>query len=269
MRSALRAHWPVSRIEAAGLGTFMLSACVFGTLLGHPRSPVVVAVGRPFLLRALMGIAMGLTALGLVRSPWGQRSGAHFNPALTLAFYRLGKIAPRDAAFYALAQSAGAVAGVVLAAAVLRGTLADPAVRYVVTAGAYGPGAAFAGETAVSFAVMGTILVLSNVPGLHRFTAAAVACLIALFITVEAPLSGMSMNPARSLASALPAGVADGLWVYFVAPPLGMLAAAELYVRRGSVRDVLCAKLDHDNAARCIFRCAYPTDAALAAASRS
>jgi aquaporin Z len=268
MRAALREHWPEYLIEAGGLGTFMLSACLFGTLLGHPASPVVAAVRRPAALRALMGIAMGLTALALVRSPWGQRSGAHFNPALTLAFFRLGKVAAPDAAAYVVAQCAGGVAGVLLAAAVLRGMLAHPAVHWVVTAGAYGPAAAFAGEVATSFVVMGTVLVLSNVPGLHSYTAGAVACLIALFITFEAPLSGMSMNPARSLASALPAHFVDGLWIYFVAPTLGMLAAAELYVRRGRVGDVLCAKLHHDNGARCIFRCAYPTDAALAAPSQ-
>jgi len=111
---------------------------------------------------------------------------------------------------------------------------------------------------AIAFVLMETILVLSNVPGRNRLTAAAAAALVALYITFEAPLSGMSMNPARSLASALPARFDDGLWIYFVAPPLGMLAAAELYVRATRVRGVLCAKLHHDNAARCIFRCEYP-----------
>jgi aquaporin Z len=265
MRSALADHWPEYLIEACGLGTFMLSACVFGTLLGHPGSPIAAAVDRPFALRALMGVAMGLTALALVLSPWGKRSGAHFNPALTFTFYRLGKVAGADAAFYTLAQFAGGLAGVVLADLLLRGMLAHPAVHYVATHGAYGAAVAFWSEAAISFALMGTVLVLSNVPGLNRFTPVAAACLVALYITFEAPLSGMSMNPARTLASALPARFTDGLWIYFVAPPLGMLAAAEIYVRSGSVRAVLCAKLHHDNDARCIFRCEYPTDAALAA----
>jgi aquaporin Z len=68
----------------------------------------------------------------------------------------------------------------------------------------------------------------------------------------------MSMNPARTFASAVPAGAWSALWIYFVAPPLGMLAAAELYLRTGRGRAVRCAKLHHRNARRCIFRCDAP-----------
>ena len=76
-------------------------------------------------------------------------------------------------------------------------------------------------------------------------------------ITLEAPLSGMSMNPARTFGSALSAQVWTALWVYFLAPPLGMLLAAELYVRWHGVHRVLCAKLHHHNTRRCIFHCDY------------
>src|SRR5262245_11232212 len=100
MLAALRAHWPEYLVEAAGLGLFMISAGAFGTLLGHPGSPVVQAVPGDTARRVLVGLAMGLTAVCLIRSPWGQRSGAHFNPATTLTFWRLGKVAPADAAFY-------------------------------------------------------------------------------------------------------------------------------------------------------------------------
>ena len=116
MRAALASHWPEYLIEAAGLGVFMLSACVFGALLGHPASPIAGRVARPLVMRAVMGAAMGATALALILSPWGKRSGAHFNPAVTLAFCRLGKIAPFDAAFYVLAHFVGGTAGVVVAA---------------------------------------------------------------------------------------------------------------------------------------------------------
>jgi len=254
MRTALARHWPEYLIEAAGLGAFMLSACVFGTLLGHPASPA--AVMRPLPMRASMGIAMGATALALTLSPWGQRSGAHFNPAVTLTFLRLGKIAPSDAAFYVIAQFVGGAGGVVLAAAVLRGALAHADVRYVVTTGAYGDAVAFAAEAAISFGLMSAVLAVANVPLRNRFTPAVAATLVALYITFEAPLSGMSMNPARTLASALPAHCWHALWIYFVAPPLGMLAAAECHLRRGGT--VLCAKLHHANDRRCIFHCAFP-----------
>ncbi len=241
-------------MEAAGLGIFMLSACVFGALLGHPGSPAVIH--HPLPMRALMGLAMGATALALTLSPWGKRSGAHFNPAVTLTFLRLGKITAVDAACYVAAQFAGGAAGVLVATFALRSVLADPAVRFVVTTGAYGDAVAFVAELAISFGLMAAVLAFTNVPGLNRFTPFVAAALVALYITVEAPLSGMSMNPARTLASALPAHFFHALWIYFVAPPLGMLAAAECHLRRGAT--VLCAKLHHVNDRRCIFRCAFP-----------
>jgi aquaporin Z len=258
MSASLRGHWPEYLIEAAGLGLFMLVACVFGTLLGHPGSPMVLAVPDPLARRALMGLAMGLTAMGLIYSPWGRRSGAHFNPATTLTFWRLGKVPSADAALYGVAQAAGGIAGVGLAAALLGGPLADPDVFYVATLpGAFGPMGAFAAELAITFVLMSVVLRVSNSPRLAPLTGLCAGALVAAYITVEAPLSGMSMNPARSLASALPAGTWATLWIYFTAPPLGMLLAAELYVRQRGLTAVFCAKLHHDTSQRCIFRCRY------------
>ncbi len=78
--------------------------------------------------------------------------------------------------------------------------------------------------------------------------------LVATFISIEAPLSGMSMNPARTFGSALSGGIWDALWIYFTAPPLGMLLASELYVRTRGLGAVICAKLHHHNNKRCIFK---------------
>lgn len=265
MRRALVAHCPEYLIEAAGLGIFMLVACVLGTLLGHPGSPVVHAVPRPLARRALMGAVMGLTATALIYSPWGRRSGAHFNPATTLTFWRLGKVASADAALYAAAQAIGGLAGVGLAAALLGSSLAAPGVNYVATLpGPVGPLGAFGAEVAITFVLMSVVLRVSNDARLTRLTGLCAGVLVATFITLEAPLSGMSMNPARSLASALPAGAWPTLWIYFAAPPLGMLLAAELFVRRRGVAAVFCAKLHHDSSQRCVFRCRY---AALAPAT--
>lgn len=252
------AHWREYLAEAAGLGLFMVAACGFGAALGHPDSPVVRALPDALLRRALAGLAMGLTAVALIRSPWGQRSGAHLNPATTLTFWRLGKVATVDAVCYALAQALGGIAGVALAATALGELLGHPEVRYVVTApGEAGATAAFAAEVMMTFVLMSAVLRVSNHAGLARHTPLVVGALVAAYITVEAPISGMSMNPARSLASALPAGAWDALWVYFLAPPIGMLLAAEVYVRRRSAAAVYCAKLDHANPRPCIFRCRY------------
>ena len=77
------------------------------------------------------------------------------------------------------------------------------------------------------------------------------------YITFEAPLSGMSMNPARSLGPALLAGTASTLWIYFAAPLGGMLVAAELFVRTRGRGRVRCAKLHHPRHGRCIFNCGF------------
>lgn len=253
MLAELRRHWPEYFMEAAELGLFMISACLVVAALEHPSSPIFGAIESAALRRAFTGIAMGLTAIAIVYSPWGKRSGAHFNPAVTFAFWRLGKVATRDAVFYALAQMIGAFAGVALCRAVLgSAVIAHPAVNYVATLpGASGVAIAFVAEAAMSFGMMSLVLYASNHPSLARATGVLAGALVALYIAVEAPVSGMSMNPARSFGPALASGSWDALWIYFTAPPLGMLAAAELR-HRLSARTA-CAKLHHQNSYRCLF----------------
>ena len=257
MREALKNHWPEYVMEAAGLGIFMVSASVFAILLYHPGSPAIQALPEEFPRRILMGMAMGLTAIGIIYSPWGKQSGAHLNPAVTLTFFRLGKVAPWDAVFYVIAQFVGGVAGVALVAALAGHLLAHPSVNYVATLpGTGGPGAAFLGEVAISFVLMWVVLIVSNTRMFARCTGLLAGACVALFITFEAPISGMSMNPARTFGSAVLPQLWDSLWIYFFAPPLGMLVAAALYLRLKHV--VACAKLHHQNQFRCIF-CEYHT----------
>src|ERR1700759_2549094 len=103
MLEALKKHWPEYLMEAAELGIFMISASVFTIMLFPPASPAVHAIASDFVRRALTGFAMGITAIALIYSPWGKQSGAHINPAVTLTFLRLGKVAPWDAVFYVAA----------------------------------------------------------------------------------------------------------------------------------------------------------------------
>ena len=258
-RQALTEHWPEYLIEAGALGTFMVSACCFVSLIEHPDSPVRQVLADPFLRRALIGLAMGLTAIAIIYSPWGKRSGAHLNPAVTLMFYLLGKVAPWDAVFYMLAQFSGGIGGVLLARLALGdGVVGDPSVNYVLTQpGAYGTAVAFVAEAAIAFGLMTVVLSSSNHHRFNRYTGLFAGFLVATYITLEAPLSGMSMNPARSLGSAVSAQVFRALWAYFTAPALGMLLAAELYRRIRGADSILCCKLHHDNDQRCIFRCRY------------
>jgi aquaporin Z len=236
----------------------MISACSFGVLLFHPNSPAVRFIHNPTWLRVLMGLAMGTTAVTLIYSPFGKRSGAHFNPATTLAFLRLGKVPPVDALFYVAAQFIGAIAGVGIAYQVWGDWLSHHSVNYVVTLpGLYGCYWAFLAEMGIAFLLMAVVLRVSNTPVWNRYTGLFAGLLVMIYISIEAPVSGMSMNPARSLGSAFVAGNWTALWIYFSAPPLGMLLAAELYLRTYGECRVLCAKLHHDNNERCIFKCSY------------
>ncbi len=255
--NTFRAHWPEYLIEASGLGVFMLSACFFTALLFHPASPVASTITTPILRRLLMGTAMGTTAIAIIYSPWGKRSGAHINPATTLTFFRLGKIAPTDTAFYVVAQFSGGLTGVMLASLLLGKTIAEPAVNYAATLpGEFGNIPAFLAEVLITFLLMSMILRVSNAKRWNHFTGLCAGLLVATYITFESPISGMSMNPARTFASAVPAHTWMSLWIYFTAPMLGMLSAAEVY-RASKQRTVACAKLHHRNSQRCIFNCNY------------
>jgi aquaporin Z len=255
MIQTIRKHWPEYLMEAAELAIFMISASAFTILLYHPGSPLVRAIPAEFIRRLLTGLAMGLTLIGIVYSPWGKRSGAHMNPAFTLVFWRLGKIAPWDAAFYSIAQFIGGFSGILIAAGAVASLLSHPAVNYVATLpGPRGPWVAFLSEAAISFLLMMVVLVLTSIPRVARLTGLAAGICVASFIAFESPLSGMSMNPARTLGSAFLPHLWQSLWIYFTAPPLGMLLAAEAFLLLKA--RVACAKYHHQNDFRCIF-CEY------------
>lgn len=257
---SLSRHWPEYLMEAAGLGVFMMSAFTFGVAIEHPASPIRQAVADPLGRRLLMGIAMGLTAIAIIYSPWGKQSGAHINPSVTLAFVRLGKVKAWDGFFYVGAQFLGGLTGALIASALLSMWVSHPTVNYVVTEpGVFGVRAAIFGEMTISFILMFVVLTVSNIPRLHRWTGFCAGILVAIYITFEAPISGMSMNPARTLASALPARHWQALWLYFIAPVFGMFLAAETYTRIRGAGRVACAKLHHQNDKRCIF-CSAPAD---------
>jgi aquaporin Z len=252
--ASLRLHWPEYAMEVAGLGLYLFATCVAATVLQHPASPVRQMFPDTLTRRAFMGLSMGATITAIVLSPWGKQSGGHFNPAVTIAFYRLGKVEFWDTWFYVAAQFLGAIGGVCVARYALRGALGNNAVHYATTIpGLYGRGVAFAAEIAISLILMTTILFASNRASIAPYTAYLAGTLTAIYLTFEAPLSGMSTNPARTFAPALHAGHWYALWIYFFAPTIGMLIASEifLYARGGLAPE--CAKLHHANNKRCIF----------------
>jgi aquaporin Z len=201
-------------------------------------------------VRAVSAGALALCAPFVAELPGVEASGS------ALAFSATN--AQADAFFYLTAQFIGAIVGVGVGAAALDAWLAHPAVSYAATVpGPGGAGVAFVAEVLISFFLMIVVLTVSNRPGLNRFTGLCAGALVASYIVFEAPLSGMSMNAARTVSSAVYAQMWTALWIYFTAPLLGMLAAAEAYVVIRGIQMVFCAKLHHDNSQRCIFRCSY------------
>jgi aquaporin Z len=212
---ALREDWTLYFYEAAELAAFMISACAFTVLL---FDPAVSPIHNQWFARALMGLAMAATAIGIIKSPWGRRSGAHFNPAITLTFYRLGKIGPYDAIFYIAAHFVGGIAGVEVAAMLLGPQLSIPQVNYAVTVpGLGGPAAAFAAEAFMAALLMAVVLITSNRPALSRFTPWCVGALIALYILfLHRSQASASIRQGRSVQlSSLASTPASG----FTLPP--------------------------------------------------
>jgi aquaporin Z len=228
MMGALQRRWPAYLTEAAGLIVFMLGAGLFTTAFMHPGSPLHAAAGSPLARRAAIGACMALVTVAIIYG--AKRSGAHINPAVTLALLIRKRISRADAVWYVIFQFAGALLAPYLVLALIGDAFRHPEVKLATSApGPAGPAAAFAAEFAITFVLMLAVLVCLDSRRLREWLGVIVAVLIGVYITVESPLSGMSMNPARSFGSAVAAAHWDGLWIYFVAPPLAAVAAVVLY----------------------------------------
>jgi len=203
-----------------------------------------------------MGIAMGVTALLINYSPMGKVSGAHMNPAVSFAFFRLGKMKMNDAIYYSVFQVLGGVVSVWLMAQILGDAFRSKPVSYVMTVpGSFGVAVAFVTEALIAFLMMTMVLITSNHPTLSKYTGAIAGFFVTCYVIITAPISGFSMNPARTLASDVPAMQYPSVWVYLTAPFIGMLGAAEVFVRRRG--KAICAKMYHSKSYLCIFNCGY------------
>ncbi len=246
-------NWREYLIEAWGLGSFMVAAGLVVTLLESPDYPLQQIIPDVFIRRVIIGIAMGLTAIVIIYSPWGKRSGAHINPAVTITFFRLGKISLTDALGYIIAQFIGGSIGIVLVVALFGQPFTNPPVNYIVTVpGSGGWLVAAIAEFILAFSLMLMVLIVSNYAKIATFTGICSGILVATFITFEAPLSGMSINPARTFASAVPSSIWTDIWLYYFVPPLAMLLAAEIYLRQFTKPKILCSKLCPNAETPCI-----------------
>jgi aquaporin Z len=255
MLHALRHHWPEYLAEAAGLAAMMF---VLALIVSAAEVPLIPVLGElpPLVRHGVEALAAAVTVTAMVYSPWGRQSGAHFNPALTVAFTLMGRMRVWDAVFYILAQVAGGLAGLLLGSALLGDVVSRPPVQWLtIVPGSAGEGVAFLAEFSGAFVLMSVLLLVGGVKRIAALTGLAVGCLVFAFLAVAEPVSGFSLNPARSLATALPSGIWTAWWIYLLAPPLGMAVAAFVN-REAHLPSLRCAKLLHDRGVRCIH-CGY------------
>lgn len=198
-------------LVAEAIGTFALVFAGCGAIAVGTVGPAGVAV------------TFGLAIMTMIYA-LGHVSGAHFNPGVTVAFALGRHFPPARVLPYWIAQTSGAIAG----AALLRATLGD--VPLGVTHPAGSDAQSLVWEAALTFFLMLVIVaVATDTRAVGQGAAIAIGGTVALGALVGGPISGASMNPARSLGPAIVSGDVSALWIYLVAPPLGAIAAALVY----------------------------------------
>lgn len=191
-------------------------------------SPVVAWLPDAGVRRLLTGFLFGATGAAIAYSRVGKVSGAHINPVVTLAFYIKGKLSGRDAIGYIMAQFAGAIAGSL--PLLLWGEQGRSIQFGGTTPGAgYTIWAALLGEIVTTVGLILGLFIFLGDRRLRHYTPLLFPFLYAVMVYLEAPVSGTSTNPARSLGPSVISGVWSGWWIYFVGPLIGMLAGVGLH----------------------------------------
>ena len=224
-RSALKAQ-PLWLSELIGTALLVGVGCSLVILDFGASSPVAVLLPDPAARRAVTGFLFGSVGALIALSPVGMISGAHINPVVTLAFRLEGRMRGTVALGYVIAQLAGGALGA-LPLLLWGGTGAGVAYGATVP-GPAGAWVGLLGEAFATFCLVAGLLLFVGHARLRRFTPALFPFLYALLVWLEAPLSGASTNPARSLGPGLVAGDLRGWWIYWLGPLAGTLAAVGL-----------------------------------------
>ncbi|MDH6132265.1 aquaporin Z [Kitasatospora sp. MAA4] len=222
---AVKGGWPEwERLTAEAVGTFFLVLVAAG-------AGVVAAVSRGEVSPAAQAVAPGAMVLALIYA-LGETSGAHLNPAVSVAFAARGDFPWRRVPGYVLAQLAGAFAAASLLRA-LFGTVGR--LGATVPGPGVGDGAALVLEVVLTMGLVTVILgTASGARNIGHNAAIAVGGYVALAGLWAGPASGGSMNPARSLGPAVVSGSAGQVWIYLVGPLVGAVLAVPLaWILRG------------------------------------
>ena len=188
-------------------------------------------------------------------SPLGKLSGAHINPSVSVAFWLQGKLHLQDLIGYVVAQFLGAILGAWCLVQVWGKRAAAVNNGMTLPGDGYSLGMVFGAEVFITFLLVVIIFVFVSYRALMRWTPLMAWVLIAIMVWLEAPVSGTSLNAARSFGPALVSGRWDAQWIYWLAPLLGAILAVGAYRLTASPRmQVLTGKLFHVSYYRCIFK---------------
>jgi aquaporin Z len=225
--SRVRRAFPLWGAELVGTAILVAAGGSLVIVGFGAGSPVAALLPDAGLRRALTGFLFGSVGALIALSPLGKVSGAHINPAVTLAFWLERKLRTELAAGYVVSQLAGGILG----ALVLRawGRMGESVAFAATVPGPAGAWTAALGEAAATFGLIAGLFVFVGHARLRAFTPALFPFLYALLVWFEAPLSGASTNPARSLGPGLVSGAMSGWWVYWVGPVVGTVAVVVLH----------------------------------------
>lgn len=219
-----RFPWQVLFSELVGTSLLVLVGLSVVILMFGSGSPIPRFVPSEGTRRLITGFLFGTTGALIALSPVGKESGAHINPVVTLGFWLMGKLESRIALGYVLAQLAGATVGVLP-------LLVWGSMGRSVAFGTTLPGEGYTiwtvvmGEVITTFALISGLCVFLGFRNLRRYTPALFPFLYAVMVYLEAPISGTSTNPARSLGPAILSGEWNGWWIYWAGPLIGTFLA--------------------------------------------
>lgn len=249
-------HWAEWGAELAGTALLLIGGLSAVTLDFSAGSPVPAAIPSTSWRLLLTGVLFAGTGALVTVSPLGRRSGAHLNPAVSLAFWLHRHLHWHDLVAYVVAQCAGGVLG----AAVVRWAWGAAATGVTVgrtsPGGGIAPGGATAVEAGMTALLIAVIFAFVSSERTARWTPVAVLVTIAVLVWQVAPYTGTSLNPARSLGPVVVTGNWTGYWVYVAGPVGGAVAVAAVWALLPW--PTLTAKLFHDPAYRSIFRTLLP-----------
>jgi aquaporin Z len=247
---ARKLHWLIWAAEGAGTALLVLGALSAIALVLGSGSPLAAWSGSARLL--VTGLLVGTCVALLVISPLGRLSGAHLNPAVTLAFWVVRMASGRDLIGYVGAQLVGALAGALTFRWLWGG------VALSVGGGVTRPSVAIwealcleAGMTAL-LVVM--IFLFVSHERLARWTPLMLVPVLAVLIWKGSPYTGTSLNPARSEGPAVAFADFADLWLYFLGPIIGALTVAAVWRQRDHAAQPKTAKLFHDPSYPCSLR---------------